>query len=220
MDKVFWTNCWENGETAFHLPRPHPLLERFVATYGLVPGSTVFVPLCGKSLDIGYLASLGYCVVGVELSPLAVEQLFDSLGAAPQITSCSHGRRWREGKITVFEGDFFDLTGEVLGAVNLVFDRAALVALPPAMRHHYSQRMIEMTRAAPQLVVGFEYPQSQMQGPPFSVTEPELTRLYGRDYDLAVLHRQELIDEAERWRARGLSSLVEVAWRLTPRPRD
>lgn len=57
-----------------------------MATYGLAPDATVFVPLCGKSLDIGYLASLGYRVVGVELSELAVEQLFRSLGITPQVT--------------------------------------------------------------------------------------------------------------------------------------
>lgn len=85
--------------------------------------------------------------------------------------------------MTVFEGDFFELTAAALGPVDLVFDRAALVALTPAVRERYSARMIDMTRVAPQLLISFEYPQAQMQGPPFSVAEPELTHLYGRDYD-------------------------------------
>jgi thiopurine S-methyltransferase len=220
MDKAFWIERWRRDEIGFHLPRPHPLLVRFVATYGLVPDATVFVPLCGKSLDIGYLASLGYRVVGVELSELAVEQLFRSLGITPQVTRCGHVRRWQAGRVTVFEGDFFELTASALGPVDLVFDRAALVALTPAMRERYSARMIDVTRAAPQLLISFEYPQAQMQGPPFSVAEPELTRLYGRDYDLTVLHRQEINGGAGRLRAHSLSSLVEVAWRLTPRPRN
>lgn len=215
MEPDFWEERWQQNEIGFHLPCVHPLLERFLPVLELDEGATLLLPLCGKTLDIGYLLSLEYRVIGVELSELAVTQLFDSLELEPDVSPWCGGRCYRAGALTIFQGDFFQLTSADIGAVDGIYDRAALVALPPEMRTRYAERLVEMTFAAPQLLISFEYDQARMDGPPFSVATAEVGRLYGDLYELRELSRQDIIEKAERFRERGLDSFVEVAWHLT-----
>lgn len=136
------------------------------------------VPLCGKSLDIHWLLAQGYRVSGVELSELAVGQLFDELQLQPEIRPDGALLRYHAGPLTVWQGDFFGLAADQLGQVDLVYDRAALIALPPALRSAYAQQLVRITGAAPQLLVVLEYPQAQMDGPPFSVGQVEIAQHY------------------------------------------
>lgn len=215
MEQVFWEERWQHNEIGFHLPSVHPLLERYLPELALEEGATLLLPLCGKTLDIGYLLEQEYRVIGVELSELAVTQLFEQLGASPRVSEWRGGKRFVWQGLTVYQGDFFQLVSADLDAVDAIYDRAALVALPPAMREQYGRRLVEMTFAAPQLLISFEYDPAQMNGPPFSVPTQEIGRLYGDLYELRELSRQDIIGKAERFRERGLTSLVEVAWHLT-----
>lgn len=215
MEPAFWEARWQHDEIGFHLPSIHPLLKEYLPVLALPEGSTLLLPLCGKTLDIGYLLSLGYRVVGVELSELAVTRLFEELGAEPEVTVWQGGKCWRIDGLTVFQGDFFRLDSTDIGPVDAIYDRAALVALPPAMRERYAERLVDLTHAAPQLLISFEYDQAEMDGPPFAVDTQEIGRLYGDLYELRELSREDIIDRAERFRERGLDSFVEVAWHLT-----
>jgi thiopurine S-methyltransferase len=217
MDATFWQKKWVEHELAFHLPVVHPILERSLPLYGLADHARIFLPLCGKTLDIGYLLARQYQVVGVELSSIAVTELFEALGVAPEITEWAGGKCWRHGGLTVFEGDFFALTPEDLGPVDLVHDRAALVALPDGMRERYVSRLLELTNGAQQLVISFEYDQSQMEGPPFAVPAVSMERLYGGRYRLEELSRKDVINNIPAFQERGLARFEEVAWRLWPR---
>ena len=213
MDASFWHNRWQTNQTGWHERDVNPLLIAHFPSLNVPPDSRVFVPLCGKSLDLGWLLSRGYAVVGAELSELAVTQLFAELGIEPSISDVRKHRLFRGEKIDIFVGDLLDLSREILGPVNAVYDRAALVALPEAMRVRYAAHLKTITALAPQLVIGYEYDQTVVAGPPFSVTPDELRRHYSDNYTLTLLARVEVPGGLK-----GKCPATEHIWRLDKRP--
>lgn len=213
MEPSFWHNRWQTNQTGWHESTVNPLLITHFPSLNISPGGRVFVPLCGKSLDLGWLLSCGYAVAGAELSELAVTQLFAELGIEPRIAEVGKHRLFRGEKIDIFVGDFFDLSREVLGPIDGVYDRAALVALPEAMRVQYTAHLKTITTLALQLVIGYEYDQTMAPGPPFSVTADELHRHYSDSYTLTLLARVDVPGGLK-----GKCSAIEHIWRLEKLP--
>lgn len=187
MDASFWKDRWERGEIGFHEKQSNPFLVKYFKELSLAKGSRVFVPLCGKTLDIAWLLSQGYRVVGVELSEIAVKQLFEGLGVEPKISEVGSIQRYRSQNIEIYLGDLFQVTREMLGPVDAIYDRAALVALPKEMRDRYTEHLVQISDNAPQLVIAYEYDQSVVSGPPFSVSNDEVRRHYTDSYNLTLL---------------------------------
>ncbi|MCB1994143.1 MAG: thiopurine S-methyltransferase [Geminicoccaceae bacterium] len=186
MDEGFWHRRWQKNEIGFHEGAANALLARhFGEVFGR--GGRVFLPLCGKTRDIGWLLAQGWRVAGAELSRLAVDQLFGDLGVEPAIAEFAGVTRCSADGIDIFVGNILDLTAGLLGPVDVVYDRAALVALPAAMRERYATHLRQLTEGAPQFLVSFAYDQSRMAGPPFSVPGDEIHRLYDDHYDVTRL---------------------------------
>lgn len=192
MDADFWHRKWANNEIGFHEDAVNVLLVKHFLALALEKDRRVFLPLCGKTLDIHWLLSNGYRVVGAELSKLAVEQLFAELGAEPTVSTCGLIQRYSTRDLDVFVGDIFDVSGQLLGPVDAIYDRAALVALPEEMRGRYTAHLTEITDKAPQLLICFEYDQSLMEGPPFSIGSEEVIRRYRQTYQLTLLDWVEI----------------------------
>ncbi len=192
MDANFWQQKWQSKDIAFHERVANPFLVTYFKELALPPGSRVFVPLCGKTLDIAWLLSQGYRVAGAELSKLAIEQLYQELGVAPAITKAGELTRYSASNIDILVGDIFALSGAQLGTVDAVYDRAALVALPPEMRKRYTAHLMAITVTAPQLLVTFEYDQSLMEGPPFSLSSDEIKRHYGKSYAVTLVNSRDV----------------------------
>ncbi|KXV55648.1 thiopurine S-methyltransferase [Acetobacter tropicalis] len=211
MDALFWQKKWEQNQIGFHEPQPHSFLVRHFASFGLTEGACVFVPLCGKSLDIHWLLEQGFAVVGVELSRIAVESLFQDLGYAPCITERNEALLFEAGNLKVYVGNIFNLTEKALGNISAVYDRAALIALPEAMRHAYADHVISITQNAPQLLITLGYEQALRKGPPFSVDAEEVRQLYGAFYTFEVLERDVL-----EGGLKGVCPAEELVWHLTP----
>lgn len=189
MNQKFWMQKWKRNEIAFHKNEAHPLLTRFFGSLALKPGSRVFIPLCGKTRDISWLLSQGLRVAGAELSKIAIEQLFAELQLSPTVTDFGSIQRHSAKDIDIYVGNFFDLPKDLLGRVDAVYDRAALVALPEQMRQRYAVHLTQITQAASQLVVSYDYDQSLAVGPPFCVSGAEIRNLYGGAYGLTHLAR-------------------------------
>ncbi|HEU4682876.1 MAG TPA: thiopurine S-methyltransferase [Nitrospira sp.] len=192
MDHGFWHQRWEKNEIAFHEGKANALLVAHFSKLGVAKGSRIFVPLCGKTLDIAWLLSNGYGVAGAELSRLAIEQLFMELGLQPDITTIGGLEQWSAKNLDIFVGDLFTLSRKVLGRVDAIYDRAALVALPAGMRDRYTAHLMELTGRAPQLVICYEYDQRVMDGPPFSVSNEEVRRHYAADYEATLIASTEV----------------------------
>lgn len=193
MEANYWREKWAKGDIAFHQSEANPVLVDNMAKLELPPGSRVFVPLCGKTRDIAWLLSQGYRVCGAELVEAAVEQLFDELGMAPVITAEGAGRHYRAADVDIFVGDLFALSAAALGAVDAVYDRAALVALPPDMRERYVAHLTDLTHAAAELLVTFVYDQGLMSGPPFSVGRDEVRRHYRDRHEVSLIASHEVV---------------------------
>jgi thiopurine S-methyltransferase len=209
MKASFWHQIWAQGDIGFHNKKAHPFLVEHLATLGLTKGSRVFLPLCGKTLDIGWLLSQGYRVVGAELSEFAITELFDELGIQPQISIEGELTRYQAPDIDILVGNIFAITPKNMGQVDAIYDRAALVALPADMRAQYSALLIKLSHGAAQLLITFEYEQQLLQGPPFSITEAELLNHYASNYQIKHITYKDV-----KGGLKGLVTAVEVLWLL------
>jgi thiopurine S-methyltransferase len=174
----------------------------------------VFVPLCGKSVDMVWLADRGHPVIGNELSERAVGEFLAEHGLDATVRS--------EGALTVHTaaayelwcGDVFAMPADALAGVEAVYDRASLVALPPEMRRRYAAHLADiLPQQVAILVIAFEYDQSEMDGPPFAVTEDEIRELFP-GFELRPLADEDVLATHTDLRARGLTRLRETAVEL------
>lgn len=217
MNREFWLERWQKNEIGFHQQDINSHLQAFWPKLNSVEGGTVFVPLCGKSRDMLWLRGQGHPVLGVEISPIAVSDFFAENGLLPTISEQPHHRRCEVDGLTLLEGDFFKLDRADLQTVSHVFDRASLVALPPSLRADYARHLHTILPAhATILLVAFDYDQTQMDGPPFSVGEAEIRRLYADAYAIELLREQDVLDEYPQFIARGLTGLLEKVYGLRP----
>ena len=214
MTTDFWLNRWKNNDIGFHQSEANPLLVRYFSALSQAAGSRVFLPLCGKTRDIGWLLANSYRVAGAELSETAIEQLFAELEITPEISEAGALRHYRVPNIDIFVGDLFQLTGEMLGPVDVIYDRAALVALPEEMRRRYTTHLTDISANAPQLLIAFEYDQQLMDGPPFSVSSEEVRQHYGDRYEVTLLASNEVTGRLKE-RLKG-EQVTENVWRLRP----
>jgi thiopurine S-methyltransferase len=211
MEANYWYQKWQKKDIAFHEAETNPFLKAHVQMLGLAEGSRIFVPLCGKTRDIAWLLQQGYSVVGAELSELAVTELFAELGVEPQMSTIGDLVLCQVENLDIFIGDVFNLDQSLLGQVDAIYDRAALVALPFAMRTAYTEHLLKITGAVPQLLITFEYDQQMMDGPPFSITKAELVRHYGDYYRLDAVETMEVAGGLK-----GKVAALETLWLLRP----
>lgn len=221
METEFWHERWENRQTGFHLDEVNKVLLKYWPAFDVAEGSRVFVPLCGKTLDIVWLLQQGMSVVGAELSEIALDELAATIETELGITitkSIDGGFCWYRGdKVLLIGGDFFQLAAEDIGAIDLIYDRAALIALPELMRVEYATQLKALTNNAEQFLVTLNYDQSRMDGPPFSVTEGEVQQHYQDFYRMTALESREIIDQEPRFKEKGLTSFKQDVYRLQPR---
>lgn len=212
MEHDFWHQRWQTNQIGFHLPEANPLLVKHFSSLGLPSGARIFLPLCGKTEDIPWLLLQGYQVAGIELSKIAIEDLFKRLQLKPVITKLGDLHHYSAPNISIYVGDIFKLTADQLGKVDAVYDRAALVALPEDMRKQYTAHLNAITNTAPQLLICFEYDQTVHAGPPFSVAANEVKQHYGRIYALTLLESIEMANGLK-----GKYPAIEQVWLMSKR---
>jgi len=215
MEPDFWHERWRQNRIGFHMEEPLPLLCKHWPALGLPTDSRVFVPLCGKSVDMAWLAGRGHRVLGVELSELAVRQFFDERGLAPEVHDGDYGQHFSAGPYELVCGDAFALDAEALAGCAAIYDRAALIALPPDLRKRYAASVWRRLPAGCEgLLVTLEYPQSEKAGPPFSVDEAEVRSLLEGDWRISVLERHDILADEPRFHDAGATRLHTAVYRL------
>ncbi len=215
MQPDFWLQRWQNGQIGFHRSEVMPLLQKHWPELQLPQGSRVLVPLCGKTLDMHWLAAQGHRVLGVELSPMAIEQFFAEAGVTPQRHSSQYGEHYSAGPIELICGDAFALDADLLADVAGVYDRAALIALPPRLRQQYRDTLYaQLPVNCRGILITLEYPQDEKQGPPFSVEQEEVLRLFATPWLATVLERRDILDQQPDFRAEGVTSLSTAVYHL------
>jgi len=210
MKHEYWIGKWSAGDIGFHEGMVNPLLERNVEKLVVAEGKRVFLPLCGKTRDIRYLRARGCAVLGAELSEIAVKELFSHLDLTPEVRELDGLTRYRAEGVDVFLGDVFLLTRETLGPVDAIYDRAAMVALPPEIRASYAAHLLSVSDAAPQLLLTCGYDEGFAQGPPFSIKDEEVREHYASAYTLKKLGKRNLPNVFG-----GRIEVTETAWLLS-----
>lgn len=213
MDPEFWRQSWQKNQIGFHQPEPNRLLRKFGDRLKSGDAPRVLVPLCGKSTDLIWLSRHGFQVTGVELVRQAAEAFFRESELAASRTQLEGFERLAGDSIEVLVGDFYELPRLGPSPFAAVYDRAALVAVPPSQRERYLQTLLDLI--APEarlLLVTLSYDASAMNGPPFSVSEAEVRRLFAPHFELECLASEDIIDAEPRFRERGLQRLLEQAW--------
>jgi len=223
LEHDFWHQRWAQDRIGFHQQRVNSRLRKFWPQLGVPAGAAAFVPLCGKSLDMIWLAEQGHAVRGVELSEIACRDFF--VGNRLPFSECAGERHRRfagvgeAAAIELWAGDFFALGAADLAGVGGVYDRAALVALPQHMRGDYVAKLAELLApGTPLLLIGMQYDQSKMKGPPFSVPDEEVRELFAADFSLQVLSRSEGPEIVGNLAGRGLDTLIEHVYLLIRKP--
>lgn len=219
MEHDFWHQAWsKTDQPGWQQKEVNTFLTTHWAASGALPGEAVFVPLCGRTLDMRWLSDYGHHVIGIDLSVTALQDFCkqQSIDAVCE----------RDGELTVFRapgwtlyaGDFFKLQAEQIARVGRVYDRAALIALPAAMRTSYAAHLQKILPGGSEIfAITIAYDQGKMKGPPFSVPENEVQDLYNSAFDVSVLESRSGPDQVGNLGARGLDTLTESCFLLRPK---
>jgi len=218
MEADFWHQRWREGRIEFHHDEVNPRLREGLPALGLAAAARVLVPLCGKSVDLGWLADRGLRPLGVELSPIACAAVFAERGVEPERDHPGALERFAGGGIEVWCGDFLDPSLTGAGVCDALWDRAALIALPESVRPDYVAQCARMLKpGARGLLVTMEYDQTAMEGPPFSVPAAEVRRLYAPHFEVRARVEGERGEPSPHLAERGLETLAESVWLLRRR---
>jgi thiopurine S-methyltransferase len=220
MDIAFWLERWNRGEAAFHQKHINPYLGYYYGELGppvdALSEFRVFVPLCGKSRDLWWLHESGYQVIGVECSEVAVEQFFEEHQFNYSKQNKARYTSYKTDGLEILVADFFSLQADDIGNFTDIYDRASLIALPLEMRKAYVSKITELQKQGTRtLLITLTYPENEMGGPPFSVTEDEVSALYGDSFKIDKLALKNILEDEPRFKQRGLTSLTETAYKLT-----
>ncbi len=217
VDPHFWHNRWIRNEVGFHQGEVNPHLREYWICLDPLPEETVFVPLCGKAHDLAWLREQGHAVVGVELSPVACRDFFTERGIEPSVESDERFTRYFHDGIELWCGDYFELSAGNVPNIDLIYDRAALIALPEAMRQRYVAHLTALSREGTRtLLITLDYPPQDFQGPPFAVGDDEVRDHYAATHELTRLHHQR-IPADDPLAQRGLIDATESVFRMRKR---
>lgn len=215
MDPEFWHERWARDEIGFHKDSYNAHMTEFLDRLALPEGSHILVPLCGKSLDLLWLHQRGYRVSGIEISRKAIEDFFSENGLDYEQSAAGGMTCYRHGSLELWCTDFFTADLSLMGKVDGVYDRAALVALPSPMRGNYVARLLDFLQpGTAMLVITLDYPQDEMNGPPFSVAPREVERLYHAQCSIEEIHAEDCLANEPRFRKKGITRLQERVYRI------
>ncbi|MCW8944743.1 MAG: thiopurine S-methyltransferase [Sedimenticola sp.] len=218
MEKQFWHDRWESNQIGFHQDEINHYLQQHWPALNQPAGTRIFVPLCGKSRDMLWLLEQGYKVLGIEISPIAVEAFFQENNLKADVSKQNGLEQWSCDELVIICGDFFSLTAEHVADCQSVYDRASLIAMPPVMRPAYAEKMHQLFPVPrPVLLISMTYPQDEMKGPPFSVTDQEVHSFYSTTFEINTLLNQDILEQNPRFKKRGLTQMSETVYLLQPK---
>ena len=216
MNDEFWHERWAKNEIGFHLKDTNPFLIKYWNALQATPNDSIFVPLCGKSNDLIWLSERVKQVIGIELSQQAVEDFFSDNSLVPTIHKTEHFIEYRYKNITLLCGDFFKLTPAQLPGCHFIYDRASLIAFPPDMRKAYAKKLHElMPDEVRRLLITIEYPQHEMNGPPFSVPTTEVQQHFEQLFGIEKLESEDILEKAKRFKDKGVTQMFEYVYLLS-----
>lgn len=213
MEKNFWLDKWNRNDIGFHESDINPSLVAFFPK--LKEGNTVLVPLCGKTKDMDWLAGQGYKVIGVELSEKACTEFFAERNVTPNISNEKNVKCFEFGNIKLLCGDFFEMEKILFRDVKAIYDCKAMIALPEEMRKKYVTHIKEIIQDSFQILLLVLESNDNGKGPPFSINEAEIKKLYGESFSVRKLQSNVMDSVPERLQKKGYFTLQESVYLLS-----
>lgn len=215
MEPGFWHEKWHQQQIGFHQQDINPFLVKYWQQLRLPANTKVFVPLCGKSLDMCFLAEQGHQVIGCELNELAVQQFFSDNQLEMSQTTVGEHQHYQTEQISLYQGDIFTLPKVITQEVTAFYDRAALIAWPESMRAQYAKQLASLLPSGcVGLLVTLDYPQEALIGPPFAVSPTWVEQHLSDDFDIEVLASQDVLADNPRFIKKAVPWLNEAAYLL------
>lgn len=206
----FWHNRWGNQQIGWHRHVYNDLMVKHWPEINAPKGGSVLVPLCGKTLDMLWLAQQGHEVVGLEMVQQAIDAFFAENNLQVNRTEYKEFSQYSSPPFSILQGNVFNLPADVKQC-DAWYDRAAMIAINPSNREAYIDLIRNQTKpGAVGLLITLTYPQEQMKGPPFSLTDEDVVSLYSSGFDVELLEKISLEDEKES----GLSSITSSVFRI------
>lgn len=212
MTPEFWHNRWLTNQIGFHQAQINPHLLTYWECLNATSDQSVLLPLCGKSLDLKWLSQQNRMVTGIELSPIAVRDFFSEAELPPpSISESGPFTVSTSNSISLYCGDFFKLQPEMLSQIPpIIYDRAALIALPTSLRQLYVETINRISSKGTKiLLISLSYPETEMQGPPFNIPAQQISKLYSPQWKIKLHHQVDILSQSTKYQERGLSSLYE-----------
>ena len=217
MEHQFWHERWAKKEIGFHEGTVNQYLHDHWPELAGNGTGTVLVPLCGKAHDMWWLHDRGHAVIGVELSDVACKDFFEEGQEKAKVHPGEPFTKFAHDDLQLWCGDFFQLVPEDLKHVRLVYDRAALIALPPHMRQDYVDHLTAVIPDGTHiLLITLDY-DTDIKGPPFNVSDEEVQKLYSADYEIEHILTNTLAKDHPFTKRKGLAGATESVFRLRKR---
>ncbi len=226
MDAEYWLQRWREGRTDWHRDEVMPLLEKYWPASGAAAGARVLVPLCGKSIDMLWLSRQGHDVLGVELSPVAVESFLRENHLHARSVAAPEGIHFEVsnppgGAIEIINGNIFDVAPEIIARCNAFYDQAAMIALPAKVRERIARDVYAQLPAESHgLLIVLDYPQHEMEGPPFSVDPKEVQALLAAQWQVTAFDRRDIFASDPGFAARGATAMHTSVYALHKLPKQ
>lgn len=223
MDAEFWLNRWREGRIGWHHAKPMPLLLQHWPALAVPYHARVLVPLCGKSPDMLWLAQQGLRVVGVELSGIAIESFLAENKLRARMRTASDGAHYEvtnapDGGIEIINGDVFDIDAATLSSCSAIYDRASLIAMPAPLRERYAREVYGgLPGGCHGMLITLDYPSHEMDGPPFSVDDNEVERLFAANWDITQIEHRDILASQPHFSEQGVTALHTAVYRLQRR---
>lgn len=215
MDATFWHEKWQSQQVGFHLDEVNPLLKSYWLKLSLPKDTKVFVPLCGKTLDLMFLAQSGHQVIANELSELAVEQFFTENNIAFERADAGVLQQYHSQSIDIYQGDFFSVPESAIQDCQGFYDRAALIAWPETMRNRYARKLASLVSSGSQgLLITLDYTQDLFDGPPFAVSHNWLTLHMSDDFEIELLDTKDILSDSPKFKNKDVPWLTESVYKL------
>ncbi|XP_043995493.1 probable thiopurine S-methyltransferase [Gambusia affinis] len=220
MELSEWSQRWQENKIGFHQPEVHSMLQtNYEAVVNGRSAVRWFFPLCGKAVDMKWLADLGHSVVGVEISEMAIRQFFqenkmtfseEDVPAVPGAKVFQNSDR----SVSLYQCDLFSFSSAVAGRFGAIWDRGSLVAINPRDRDRYAALIVSlMAPDCRYLLDTLLYNPELYKGPPFFVPDEQVQSLFGGRCDVELLQSVDAL--TDRQRAWGLDALTENVHLLT-----
>lgn len=211
-----WLKRWDDNQIGWHKCYFNKRLVKFLPKLELQSNSTIFIPLCGKTLDILYILDKGYKVIAVELSELAVTDFFKENNIDFKVKKKNNFLVFKAKNLRIYCGDIFDLTKDELKNISAIYDRAAIIALSYELRQKYVEHLTGIiTNQFKWLLLTMDYPQGQKDGPPYALNFAEIKTLFAKNFDLIQLESIEDLKNEPKFIASNVDFLKKETYLLT-----